>query len=218
MEIMLKVWGRKNSINVQKVMWAVGELGIAYERTDAGGPFGGLNDPDFVTMNPMRRVPVIDDGGTIIWESHAIVRYLCALYGNGRLWPDNIARRGASDIWMEWTQANLQPAFTNGVFWGFYRTPETQRDWSAIRQSVQRTADLLRILDRHLADKSFVGGDGLTMGDIPPGVQLYRYFNLEIERPSLPHVEAWYQRLCSRPAYREHVMVPFDELRGRLDY
>ena len=215
---MLKIWGRKNSINVQKVMWAVGELGIAYERIDAGGPFGGLNDPDFVAMNPMKRVPVIDDGGTIVWESHAIVRYLCARYGNGRLWPDDAARRSASDIWMEWTQADLQPGFMNGVFWGFYRTPEARRDWSAIQRNVQRTADLLRILDHHLAERSFVGGDGLTMGDIPPGAQLYRYFNLEIERPSLPHVEAWYERLCSRPAYREHVMVPFDELRGRLAY
>jgi glutathione S-transferase len=215
---MLKVWGRRNSINVQKVMWAVGELGIAHERIDAGGPFGGLNDPAFVTMNPMKRVPVIDDGGTVIWESHAIVRYLCAQYGDGRLWSGDNARRSASDIWMEWTQTSLQPAFLNGVFWAFYRTPEAQRDWPAIRQNIQRTAGLFRILDQHLAGRAFVGGEALTMGDIPPGVQLYRYFNLDIERPSLPHVEAWYARLCSRPAYRQHVMVPFDELRGNLAY
>jgi len=215
---MLKVWGRKNSINVQKVMWVVGELGIAHERIDAGGPFGGLNDPVFVAMNPMKRVPVIDDGGTIVWESHAIIRYLCAQYGIGQLWSEDAAQRSVGDIWMEWTQANLQPSFINGVFWAFYRTPEEQRDWPAIRQSVQRTADLFRILDRHLADRSFVGGDKLTIGDIPPGTQLYRYFQLEIERPSLPHLETWYERLCSRPAYREHVMLPFDELRGRLNY
>jgi glutathione S-transferase len=215
---MLKVWGRKNSINVQKVMWTIGELGIAYERIDAGGPFGGLNDPAFVKMNPMKRVPVIDDAGTIVWESHAIVRYLCAQYGKGRLWAEDPTQRSTSDIWMEWTQANLQSAFINGVFWNFYRTPEAQRDWPAIRQSIKLTADLLRILDRHLADRSFVGGDALTMGDFAPGVQLYRYFNLEIERPSLLNVEAWYERLCSRPTYREHVMIPFDDLRGRLNY
>jgi glutathione S-transferase len=215
---MLKIWGRRNSINVQKVMWVLGELGIAYERIDAGGSFGGLNHPAFVAMNPMKRVPVIDDGGTIIWESHAIIRYLCAQYGKGRLWSEDAVQRSASDIWMEWTQTSLQPKFISGVFWGFYRTPETQRDWPAIRQNVQATADLFHILDRHLANRLFVGGDALTIGDIPPGAQLYRYFQLEIERPSLPHVEAWYERLCSRPAYREHVMVPFDELRGRLTF
>jgi glutathione S-transferase len=104
------------------------------------------------------------------------------------------------------------------VFWAFYRTPEAQRNWPSIRQSIKLTADLFQILDHHLADKAFVGGDALTMGDIPPGVQLYRYFNLDIERPSLRHVEAWYERLCSRPAYREHVMIPFDDLRGRLTF
>jgi glutathione S-transferase len=215
---MLKIWGRKNSINVQKVMWAVGELGLAHDRLDAGGSFGGLNDPAFVAMNPMKRVPVIDDGGVIVWESNAIIRYLCAQYGSGRLWYEGAVQRSADDIWIEWTQANLYPTFVNGVFWGFYRTPEPQREWPAIRRSVQITADLLRILDRHLADRLFVGGNALTIGDIPSGVLLYRYFNLEIERPSLPHVEAWYERLCSRPAYREHVMLPFDELRGRLAY
>jgi glutathione S-transferase len=215
---MLKVWGRKSSINVQKVMWALGELGLPYERIDAGGSFGGLNDPTFVAMNPMKRVPVIDDGGTIVWESHAIVRYLCAQYGAGRLWPEDAIQRSAGDIWIEWTQASLQPTFINGVFWAFYRMPESQRDEPAIQKSIQTTTSLFRILDRHLADRLFVGGDEPTISDIPPGAQLYRYFNLEIERPSLPHVEEWYGRLCSRPAYREHVMVPFDELKGRLSY
>jgi glutathione S-transferase len=169
-------------------------------------------------MNPMKRIPVIDDAGTVIWESHAITRFLCAQYGVGGLWPESAVQRSGGDIWMEWTQTSLQPAFMNGVFWGFYRTPEAQRDWPAIRQSIQNTANLFHVLDKHLAKRPFVGGEALTIGDIAPGVQLYRYFSLEIERPSLPHVEAWYERLCSRPAYREHVMVPFDELRGRLSF
>jgi len=215
---MLRIWGRKSSINVQKVMWTVGELGLPHERIDAGGSFGGLDDPGFVAMNPMKAIPVIDDDGTIIWESHAITRYLCAQYGAGCLWHHDAAKRSADDIWIEWTQTSLQPAFGNGVFWGFYRTPEAQRDWPAIRKSIQKTGDLLRILDHHLADRPFIGGDSLTVGDIPAGAQLYRYFNLEIERPSLPHVEAWYERLCRRPAYREHVMVPFEELRGRQSF
>src|ERR1700731_2064316 len=125
---MLKVWGRSNSINVQKAMWAIGELGIAHERIDAGGKFGGLDTAQFRAMNPNARVPVIDDEGAIVWESHAIVRYLAASYGDGSLWPADPAERSQSDRWMDWTLADLQPAFVGGVFWNFYRTPAERRN------------------------------------------------------------------------------------------
>jgi glutathione S-transferase len=215
---MLKVWGRRNSINVQKVMWTLGELTIPHEHIDAGGPFGGLDTDAFGAMNPNRRVPVIDDGGTIVWESHAIVRYLAAKYGAGTLWLEDHGARARSDMWMDWVTADLQPAFIGGVFWSFYRTPEEQRNWPVIRQGIARSAILFRMLDRQLEGKSFVAGDMPTIGDIAAGTQLYRYFELEIDRPELPNVTAWYERLKARPAYREHVMVPFDELKGRLAF
>lgn len=215
---MVKIWGRRNSINVQKAMWAVGELGIAHERIDAGGPFGGLDSDTFGEMNPNRRVPVIDDGGTVVWESHAIVRYLAAKYGAGSLWPEDAGARARSDMWMEWTTADLQPAFIGGVFWNFYRTPEAQRNWNVIRQGIARSAILFRMLDRHLENRAFIAGETLTIGDIAAGAQLYRYFELEIDRPDMPNVEAWYARLKDRPAYREHVMVPFEDLKGRLAF
>ncbi len=211
---MLRIWGRKNSINVQKVMWAVGELGLAHERIDAGGQFGGLDTDEFAAMNPNRRVPVIDDDGTIVWESHSIVRYLAAKYGAGSLAPDDPGIRARSDMWMDWTLADLQPAFI-GVFWNFYRTPEARRNWQFIRQGIARSAVLFRLLDQHLEGRPFVAGDSLTMGDIPAGAQLYRYFTLQIDRPSLPNVEAWYARLQEREAYRTHIMVAYDDLRGR---
>jgi glutathione S-transferase len=215
---MLKVWGRANSINVQKAMWAIGELGIEHERIDAGGIFGGLDTPRFRAMNPNARVPVIDDDGAIVWESHAIVRYLAAKYGAGSLWPSDPAERSLSDRWMDWTIADLQPAFVGGVFWNFYRTPAERRNWPAIRQAVSRSAALFQLLDRHLEGRVFLAGDRPTIGDIAAGAQLYRYFQLEIERPALRHVEAWYGRLRERPAYRQHVMIPFDDLRGRLEF
>jgi glutathione S-transferase len=215
---MLKIWGRRNSINVQKAMWAVGELGIAHERIDAGGPFGGLDTEEFGEMNPNRRVPVIDDGGTVVWESHAIVRYLTAKYGIGSLWPEEAGARARSDMWMDWVTADLQPAFIGGVFWNFYRTPEEQRNWNIIRQGIARSAILFRMLDRHLEGRAFIAGDALTIGDVATGAQLYRYFELEIDRPDLPNVEAWYARLKDRAAYREHVMVPFEDLKGRLAF
>jgi len=215
---MLKIWGRRNSINVQKAMWAVGELELAHQHIDAGGPFGGLDTDEFGDMNPNRRVPVIDDDGAVVWESHAIVRYLAARYGTGSLWADDAGARARSDMWMDWTTADLQPAFIGGVFWNFYRTPEPQRNWNVIRQGIARSAILFRMVDRQLEGKAFIAGDTLTMGDIAVGAQLYRYYELEIDRPELPNVEAWYARLKDRPAYQEHVMVPFDDLKGRLSF
>jgi glutathione S-transferase len=215
---MLKIWGRRNSLNVQKAMWAIGELALPHEHIDAGGPFGGLDTEEFGALNPNRRVPVIDDDGTVIWESHAIVRYLAAKYGAATLWPEDAGIRARSDMWMDWVANDLQPAFIGGVFWNFYRTPEAQRNWNLIRQGIARSAILFRLLDKHLEDKPFIAGDALTMGDIPVGAQLYRYFELEIDRPSLPNVEAWYARLQERESYRTHVMVLFNELHGRLSF
>ena len=216
---MLTVWGRRNSANVQKVMWLVGELGIPHQRVDAGGPFGGLDTPEFTRMSPHRKVPVIDDDGTVVWESHAILRYLAARYGADRLWSDDPAVRAGVDMWMDWTQTTLQPDFLNGVFWGFYRTPEAERNTAAIDRSVARCAIHFQLIDQMLEDgRPHLLGETMTLADIPLGTHLYRYFELEIERPDLPNVEAWYRRLQDRPAYHGHVMVPFDDLYGRLAF
>jgi len=215
---MLTVWGRRSSFNVQKVMWLVGEFGLDHRRLEAGGTFGGLDDPAFRAMNPHGKVPVIDDNGIAVWESHAILRYLAARYGKTPFWSEDPARRSQSEQWMDWAQTTLQPDFLVGVFWGFYRTPEAQRDLPAIEEKIERCANHFLLLDDLLAKRPFMLGNALTLADIPIGTSLYRYFNLEIERPSIPHVEAWYERLQERPAYREHVMVPFEELYGRLEF
>jgi glutathione S-transferase len=218
MMAMLTIWGRRSSFNVQKAMWLIGELGIAHEHMPAGGDFGGLDTPEFLALNPHGHVPVIRDGATVVWESHAILRYLAAMYGGGRFWPENSAQRAWADQWMDWSQTSLQPDFLNGVFWGFYRTPEHLRDARAVSASISRCAAHMHLLDRALADRPYLGGEELTLADIPAGAVLYRYFGLEIERPHVPNVEAWYARLQQRPAYRDHVMVPFDDLRGKLGY
>ena len=214
---MLTVWGRRNSFNVQKVMWTIGELGLDHVHVDAGGAAGGLDRPDFLAMNPHGRVPVIDDGGVIVWESHAIVRYLCARYGGSALWCGDPAERSRADRWMDWMLASLQPDFMD-LFWGFFRTPSDRRDDAFVRDRVVRCAGHYRLLDGELAERAFLAGAQVSMADIAVGTSLYRYFEIEIERPSLPHVEAWYRRLADRPAYRAHVMRSFEELRGRLAY
>jgi glutathione S-transferase len=214
---MLTVWGRRSSFNLQKVMWLVGELALAHRHIEAGGRFGGLDTPEFRAMNPHGRVPVIDDGGLVVWESHTILRFLAARYGRGSFWSDDAGARSQVERWMDWSQTTLQPDFLMGVFWGFYRTPEAERNWPAIRDKVARCARHFQLLDRMRADRPFLAGDALSLADIPAGTCLYRYFELDIERPSVPNVEAWYRRLQERAAYRAHVMVPFGELAGRLD-
>ena len=206
-EIMLTVWGRKNSINVQKVMWTIGELGIDHERIDAGGTFGGLDAPEYRAMNPNGKIPVIVDEGAVVWESNAIVRYLAARYGAGSLWPEHPAARAEADRWMDWMVTTPYGDLIT-VFRGLIRTPPEERDDDAIESAVKRLGDHWRVVDAHLADRPFIAGDALTMGDIPVGAACYRYLALDIARPSLPHIEAWYGRLEERPPYRDHVMLP----------
>jgi glutathione S-transferase len=215
---MLTIWGRRSSFNLQKVMWLVGEMQLEHQHIELGGQFGGLDTPEFRAMNPHGKVPVIEDSGTVVWESHAILRYLAARYGKDSFWHDDPAERSLSDRWMDWSETTLQPDFLVGVFWGFYRTPEAKRDMLSIKRRLELCSRHFTLLDRHLAERAFMLGDGLTLADIPIGTNLYRYFNLEIDRPSIPNVEAWYKRLQDRNAYRQHVMVPFQELYGRLDF
>jgi len=216
---MLQVWGRRNSSNVQKVMWLIGELDLPHEHIRAGGSFGLTQSAEFLAMNPHGRVPVIKDSdGTIVWESHSILRYLAARYGSPRFWSDDAGQRSQADRWMDWSQSTLQPAFLTGVFWAFYRTPEALRNAKSIEENLGRCAQYFQLLDRVLAERPFIAGDGLSLGDIAAGSNLYRYFELDIKRPDVPNVQAWYERLQLRPAFREHVMVPFDELFGRLTF
>ncbi len=137
---MLRVWGRTNSINVQKVMWAVGELGLAHERVDAGGEFGGLDTAAYGAMNPNRMIPVVDDGGTVVWESNAVVRYLAARYGAGGLWPEDPGARSLADRWMDWQLSTAQPAM-GPVFINLVRTPPERRDHAAVAAGAERLVE-----------------------------------------------------------------------------
>ncbi len=212
---MLKIWGRASSINVQKVMWAIGELDLEYERIDVGGKFGGLDSPDIKARNPHGLIPILEDNSATVWESHAIVRYLAAQYGDGSLWPSNPAPRATADMWMEWAQTVLQHDFIQ-LFWNLYRTPVEHHDHALLAKLTKACGENFTQLDKVLGKQAFITGDQLTYGDIPIATQFYRYFTLEIERPAIPNVEAWYARLRENAAYAEHVMVPYEELRARL--
>lgn len=210
---MLKIWGRKTSVNVQKAMWAVTEVGMASERIDAGGAFGRNDTPEFAAMNPNKLVPVLDDNGFTLWESNTIVRYLGDRYGRGGLSPADIQERARADQWMEWAQTSLYADIISTIFWGLIRTPAADRNTEAVRAAVKRAGERLAVLDAQLAGRSYILGDALTIADMPAGSLMYRYFSLPIERPRLPNVEAWYARLEKRPAYREHVMIDYSSLK-----
>jgi glutathione S-transferase len=211
---MLRIWGRASSINVQKVMWTVSALGLDHERIDLGGKFGGLDTPELLARNPHGLIPVIDDNGTEVWESHAIVRYLAAKYGDGSLWPTDPIARASADMWMEWAQTTLQRDFIQ-LFWAFFRTPVEQHDQELLASLTEACSKDFKHLDLLLSDKPFVTGETLTYGDIPIATQFFRYFTLDIERPSLPNVERWYASLSQDPSYAAHVMIDYEDLRAR---
>jgi glutathione S-transferase len=202
---MIKVWGRTNSVNVKKVLWCLDELGLEYERSDAGLNFGVVNTPEYRRMNPNGLVPTLEEDGFVIWESHTIVRYLSDKYGKGVLRSMDLNPRIIANQWMDW--AFTFQGSVRDSFWGLIRTPADKRDAKAIEASRVKSGEMAKILDAALADQMYVAG-AFSMGDIPIGCEVQRWMRLPMERPKLPHLEAWFERLCARPAFKKNVDLP----------
>lgn len=203
---MLKILGRKNSSNVQKVLWCCDELGLAYEREDIGGPFGKNRDPAYLALNPNGLVPTVIDDDFVLWESNSVIRYLAAKHGADTLYPTDLRTRAKAERWMDWQLSAVVPAI-NPVFFGLIRTPPEKRDQAAIAAARDKLGGAMAILDGELGRTDFVAGDALTVGDIPVGIMTYRWYTLEIEREELPNLKRWYDRLTERPAFKKHVMI-----------
>lgn len=199
------VWGRNTSSNVMKVLWALGELELPFERVDVGGAFGKTDTPEYRRMNPTGLVPTLQEDDFTLWESNVICRYLCHAYAaQSALWPQEPRARANVDRWMDAQQTVLNRPMTV-VFWGLVRTKPEQRDMAAIGQAIQDTAKVWRMLEPELASHPYIAGDAFTLADIPWGVHAHRWFNMDFDRPAIPALRAWYDRLCERPAYRQHV-------------
>ncbi|WP_282355260.1 glutathione S-transferase [Pseudomonas sp. PS01303] len=204
---MLKIWGRKNSSNVRKPLWAAEELGLAYEAIDAGGAFGVVDTPEYRAMNPNGRVPVIEDDGFVLWESNAIVRYLLGKHAPNSTWYSaDPQARALADKWMDWTTSSFAGPFRT-VFWGVLRTPADKQDWPAINAAIKECTELLSMADEALVSQPYLSGKDIGMGDIPLGSFIYAWFEMPIERAPQPHLQAWYERLKQRPAYKKAVMT-----------
>lgn len=209
---MLKIWGRSTSSNVQKVLWLCAEAGIAYEQEQVGGPFGRTREPFYLAMNPNAVVPTIDDDGFTLYESNAIMRYLANKHEAFDLYPNELRARADCERWLDWSTAALAPAITP-AFWGLIRTAAEQRDRVAVLASGQKTFQMLEIVNARLADRDYLCGQSFTIGDIPSAIQTYRWYELPFElvnyqRPELPNLRRWYERMLDRPAFRQTVVYP----------
>lgn len=204
---MLTIWGRDNSSNVKKVLWCVEELGLPYEHIPAGGAFGLVNEPEYRALNPNGLVPTVRDGDLVLWESNAVVRYLVARYADATLLTTDVGARAKADRWMDWATSNFSAPFRD-VFWNMVRTAPEKRDMAAVDAGIVRCGKLLTIVDDALAGQPYLSGTEIGIGDIPLGCAIHSWFAMQIERPSTPHVEAWYNRLLERPAYRKVVAKP----------
>ncbi|CAN7488118.1 glutathione S-transferase family protein [Devosia sp. LjRoot16] len=213
----ITLWGRLSSGNVQKVVWALEELELPCEHVPLGGGFKGNDTPEYLAMNPNGLVPTLRDGNLTIWESHAIVRYLSAEYGSGLLFPMEARDRAVVDQWTDWTATTFQPAWI-GLFWLKVRTPVAQQDATAIDKALAASIKCFRLLEARLAEAPYLGGNELSYADIVAGASLFRWSTMPIERPSLPHVEAWHSRLNERAAFRKAINVSYEELVGRLAF
>ena len=205
---MLEVWGRKNANQVIQVLWTLSELGIKYKRHSIGTETADLETEEYKSLNPNSKIPTIRDNGFVMWESHAVIRYLAKKYGFGNLYPKDPQKAALSDQWMTWSTDSFMGTFFP-VFWQLVRTEEKHRDYEKIAEMAKQSSEILKILDANLKKNHFVAGDEFTFGDIPLGVLIHKYFVLDIERPSLPGIEAWYKRLSERPAFQQHAMQPF---------
>jgi glutathione S-transferase len=205
---MLRIWGRATSSNVMKILWLCEELGIAFERMDVGGPFGGTREPAYLALNPNALVPTIEDDGFVLWESNAILRYLARSRAPGHaVYPQGLREAADCDRWMDWQQTALNPPLVT-VYFTLFRIPEPERDWAAFEKAKAQAASLFAMLDERLAGRDFLCGDALTLADIALGIYAYRWLKLPLERPSAPHLQRWHDALAARPGFARHVALP----------
>jgi len=205
----LTIWGRANSVNVQKVLWCLAELDLAYERIDAGMEHGKTQEPEYLAMNPNARIPTLVEGDFVLWESNSIMRYLCLAHGGGTpIYPVAPRARAAVDRWLDWTLSSVQPV-DRPVFWGIVRTPPAERNMTQLQKDADDAAEVWVILERQLASRRYVEGDDFTIADIALGAYARRWLGVEgITRPAQPHLARWLEELGSRRGYRQYVAPP----------
>ena len=211
----ITIWGRESSVNVQLVLWALDELGLDFDRINAGFTYGVVDSVDFYRINPNRLVPVLVDGDDApIFESAAILRYLADRYGDNNFWPKNAVARAQIDKWAEWAKWNVGHVFIVSVFYGLVRTPADKIDHDAVKLAIGHLEKVLELADTKLATSTYIASSNFTLADITLGYCLYRYYDIDVARAELPNLRRYYDLLTTRPAFQRRVMVSYDELRA----
>jgi glutathione S-transferase len=205
----ITIWGRANSVNVQKVLWCLSELDLAYDRIDAGMAFGRNTEADYLAMNPNARVPTLVDGDYVLWESNSVMRYLALAYRpDSPVYPQAPKIRAGVDRWLDWTLSTVQPV-DRPVFWALVRTPAEQRDMIAIQKDVDAEALVWRIAEARLATHRFFEGEVFTLADIAIGAYARRWLGVEgVTKPALPHLQRWFSEISQRAGFRQHLGKP----------
>ena len=205
---MLTIWGLATSTNVQKVLWACDELALAYKRIDIGGAFGGTDDPSYRAKNPNGLIPTLEDDDFVLWESNAILRYLAAGDAQCRLLPADLNRRERANIdrWLDWQLVSLGLAL-RALFILLHRTGKLASE-AEITAATKNASAMFWILDAHLATQRYAGGDRFTLADIPIGISAHRWFSLGVQRPVMPALETWYERISGRPGFQNVRAIP----------
>jgi glutathione S-transferase len=206
----IKVWGRFSSSNVKKVMWLAHELALEVERIDAGRQFGVVNTPAYKALNPNSRVPTIEDGDFVLWESNSIMRYFCLKYGGEALYPADPATRADIDRWLDWSLSTVVPA-ESPLYLGTVRTPPEKHDKAAIAAGTEKLVEIYGILERRLAGRDYLVKN-FSIADLCLSVFVDRWLrNLFLPgRPESPVLSAWIARIRPREGFRKFVDVPLE--------
>lgn len=201
---MLKILGKASSINVRKVLWTCAELNLPFVREDWGAGFQPTSDPAFLALNPNAMVPVIQDGDFILWESNSIIRYLVAQYSAQAqaLYPAEPKRRARVDQWMDWQATDLNRSWSY-AFLALARQSPAHTDAASIQASCHAWTQTMRVLEQQLKQTGgYVAGDAFTLADIPIGLSVNRWLSTPFDKPALPAVDAYQERLLEREGYR----------------
>jgi glutathione S-transferase len=203
----LTLWGNPKSINVQKVLWALEELGLKYENKDVPSTFGGNKEPAYLALNPNGLIPTLVDNGEALWESNTIVRYLFAQYGKSPAHPGSAIARARADGWHDWYATVLWPNVRT-LLLQLVRTPADKRDQAQVELALKALEGATALLDGELSKRAYLVGDEFTWGDIPVAAGLHRWFNLPIERPQRAALQSYYARIQKRPGFKRWVDLP----------
>jgi glutathione S-transferase len=207
---MLRILGRKNSFNVRKVLWVCGELGVPFTREDWGRGYTPTSDPEFLKLNPIGLIPcVIDDdvqGGVVLRESNAIVRYLASKHGGDEIYPKDLVARCNVEQWMDWANYETSISLRGAFLGGMLNEPPWNHPWFVETGRKQITKEVGQLEQHFTRVGPFVCGEHFTLGDIPVGLVVNRWFALKFDdKPDYPAVARYFEKLTERSAYREHV-------------